>query len=37
MADVEQEGGSDQIVTPWVAKAAEGKAGIDYEKLISEC
>ena len=24
-----------QVVTPWEAKAAEGQAGIDYEKLIS--
>lgn len=27
--------GADQVVTPWEAKAGEGQAGIDYEKLIS--
>lgn len=25
----------EQVVTPWEAKAAEGEASIDYEKLIS--
>ena len=33
MADgVEKE----QVVTPWEAHAAEGKAAIDYDKLISK-
>ena len=31
---MEQDG--EQIVTPWEAKAAEGQATIDYEKLIRE-
>jgi hypothetical protein len=26
----------DQVVTPWEAKAGEGQASIDYDKLISE-
>lgn len=28
---------SDQVVTPWEAKAGEGQTGIDYDKLISKC
>lgn len=28
--------GGDQVVTPWEAKAGEGQATIDYEKLISK-
>lgn len=32
------EGGQgDQVVTPWEAKAGEGQASIDYDKLISMC
>ncbi len=26
----------EQVVTPWEAKAGEGQATIDYDKLISE-
>lgn len=26
----------DQVVTPWEAKAGEGQAAIDYDKLISK-
>ncbi len=29
------EGQGDQVVTPWEAKAGEGQASIDYNKLIS--
>ncbi len=30
----EEEG--EQVVTPWEAKAGEGQASIDYDKLISK-
>ncbi len=26
----------EQVVTPWEAKAGEGQASIDYDKLISK-
>lgn len=29
------EEGQEQVVTPWEAKAGEGQAAIDYDKLIS--
>lgn len=30
-----EEAGDEQVVTPWEARAGEGQATIDYEKLIS--
>lgn len=33
----QKEGDQEQIVTPWVAHAAQGDKVIDYEKLISKC
>ena len=32
----EEMGEEEQVVTPWVAKAGQGQATIDYDKLISK-
>ena len=34
-ADAGEETG-EQVVTPWMAKAGEGQASINYEKLIGK-
>ena len=36
MTDKEEEEKGGQVITPWEAKAGEGQATIDYDKLISK-